>query len=154
MRRNSERGKKLADDARLLRAWRNWHAEELAEALAGPHRHVLEPLMQLLKNLDLHPSNALVDFIRARDWSAIDAQTKLVLLHEINTTITTLRTCNGMAPIDDALWGERANVFQTIRLIIIPINGKLAEGILGAAAGRDPSGKSNIGGSDEQRTEK
>ena len=154
MRRNSERGKKLADDARLLRAWRNWHAEELAEALAGPHRHVLEPLMQLLKNLDLHPSNALVDFIRARDWSAIDAQTKLVVLHEINTAITTLRTRNGMAPIDDALWGERANVFQTIRLIIIPINGKLAEGILGAAAGRDPSGKSNIGGSDEQRTEK
>jgi len=154
MRRNSERGKKLADDARLLRAWRNWHAEELAEALAGPHRHVLEPLMQLLKNLDLHPSNALVDFIRAQDWSAIDAQTKLVVLHEINTAITTLRTRNGMAPIDDALWGERANVFQTIRLIIIPINGKLAEGILGAAAGRDPSGKSNIGGSDEQRTEK
>ena len=83
-----------------------------------------------------------------------DRDDKLVVLHEINTTITTLRTRNGMAPIDDALWGERANVFQTIRLIIIPINGKLAEGILGAAAGRDPSGKSNIGGSDEQRTEK
>ena len=124
MRRNSERGKKLADDARLLRAWRNWHAEELAEALAGPHRHVLEPLMQLLKNLDLHPSNALVDFIRARDWSAIDAQTKLVVLHEINTAITTLRTRNGMAPIDDALWGERATVFQLIRLMIVPLNGK------------------------------
>ena len=128
MRRNSEKDKKLADDERLLCAWRAWHAEELTKALAGPHRHVLEPLMQLLKNLDPHSSNALLDFIRAQDWSAIDAQTKLVILHEINTAITKLRTRNGMAPIDDALWGERANVFQLIRLIIVPINGKSAAG--------------------------
>src|SRR5215831_10683182 len=115
---------KLADDARLLRAWLNWHAEELTEALAGPHRHVLEPLMQLLDTLDLHSSQALFDYIRAQDWSAIDAQTKLVVLHEINTAITKLRTRNGMAPIDDALWGERATVFQLIRLMIVPLNGK------------------------------
>jgi hypothetical protein len=139
MRRNSEKDKKLADDERLLRAWRNFHAEELAEALAGPHRHVLEPLMQLLETLDLHSSKALVAFIRAQEWSAIDAQTKFVVLHEINTAITKLRTRNGMAPIDDALWGERANVFQTIRLIIVPLDdGKPAEGILGTAAGRIP----------------
>jgi hypothetical protein len=130
MRRNSEKDKKLADDERLLCAWRAWHAEELTKALAGPHRQVLEPLMQLLKNLDPHSSNALLDFIRAQDWSAIDAQTKLVILHEINTAITKLRTRNGMAPIDDALWGERATVFQLIRLIIVPINGKSAAGRL------------------------
>jgi hypothetical protein len=128
MRRNSEKDKKLAADERLLCAWRAWHAEELTKALAGPHRQVLEPLMQLLKNLDPHSSNALLDFIRAQDWSAIDAQTKLVILHEINTAITKLRTRNGMAPIDDALWGERATVFQLIRLIIVPINGKSAAG--------------------------
>jgi hypothetical protein len=55
MRRNSEKDKKLADDERLLCAWRAWHAEELTKALAGPHRHVLEPLMQLLKNCRRQP---------------------------------------------------------------------------------------------------
>ena len=128
MKPHTAQDKKLADDECMLRAWRAWHAEELTEALTGPHRQVLEPLMQLLKNLDLHSSNALVDFIRAHDWSAIDAQTKLVVLHEINSAITKLRTRNGMAPIDDALWGERATVFQLIRLIIVPINGKSAAG--------------------------
>jgi hypothetical protein len=128
MKPHNARDKKLADDDRLLHAWRAWHAEELAEALAGPHRQVLEPLMQLLKNLDPHSSNALLDFIRAQDWGAIDAQTKLVVLHDINTAITRLRTRNSKAPIDDALPGERGNVFQLIRLIIVPINGKPAAG--------------------------
>jgi hypothetical protein len=128
MKPHTAQDKKLADDECMLRAWRAWHAEELTEALAGPHRHVLEPLMQLLKNLDLHSSNALVDFIRAQDWSAIDAQTKLVVLHEINTAITKLSERNGMAPIDDALWGDRATAFQLIRLIIVPIDGKPAAG--------------------------
>jgi len=128
MKPHNARDKKLVDDERMLRAWRAWRAEELAEALAGPHRQVLEPLMQLLKTLDLHSSKALLDYIRAQDWSAIDAQTRLVVLHEINTAITKLRERNGMAPIDDALWGERANVFQLIRLIIVPINGKPAAG--------------------------
>jgi hypothetical protein len=130
MKPHDARDKKLAEDERMVRAWRNWHAEELAEALAGPHRQVLEPLMQLLKNLDLHSSNALVDFIRAHDWSAIDAQTKLVVLHEINAAITRLRTRNGMEPIADALPGERDHVFQAIRLMIIPPEGKPAAGRL------------------------
>jgi hypothetical protein len=120
--------KKLADDARLLRAWLNWHAEELTEALAGPHRHVLEPLMHLLKNLDLHSGNALVDFIRNQNWHDIDADTKLIVLHEINAAITRLRTRNGMEPIADALPGERDHVSQAIRLMIIPPEGKPAAG--------------------------
>jgi hypothetical protein len=48
----TEKEKKLADDARLLRAWRNWHAEELTEALNGPHHQIVEPLMEILKRLD------------------------------------------------------------------------------------------------------
>jgi hypothetical protein len=128
MRRNSEKDKKLADDERLLCAWRAWHAEELTEALAGPHRHVLEPLMHLLKNLDLHSGNALVDFIRNQNWHDIDADTKLIVLHEINAAITRLRTRNGMEPIADALPGERDHVFQAIRLMIIPPEGKPAAG--------------------------
>src|SRR5262245_44709544 len=130
MKPHTAQDKKLADDECMLRAWHAWHAEELAEALAGPHRQVLEPLVQLLETLDLHSSKALLDYIRAQDWNAIDAQTKLVVLHEINSAMTRLRVRNGMAPIDDALWGERATAFQLIRLIIVPINGKPAAGRL------------------------
>ena len=124
----------MADNVRLLRAWRHWHADELAEALAGPHRDIVEPLMMLLAKLDVRSSKALLDFIRTQDWRAVDAQTRLVILHEINKAICKLRERNGKEPIDDALWGERSSAFQVIRLIVIPIEGKPAEGILGQAA--------------------
>src|SRR5262249_205174 len=39
------------DSQRLLRAWRNWHAEQLTEALTGLHRDVLERVTAQLKNL-------------------------------------------------------------------------------------------------------
>ena len=42
---------KLADDARLLRAWKKWHAEERAAVLAGPHGSVLVELFRMLENL-------------------------------------------------------------------------------------------------------
>jgi|SRR5262249_7535365 len=126
-RRNTQREKELIDNARLLRAWRNWHAEELDEALTGPHHHVLEPLMKILKTLDPQSSRALIDFVRAQDWNVIDTHTKLVALHEINVAITKLRTRNGKPPIDDALPGEPATVFQAIRLMIVPTEGKPAD---------------------------
>ena len=83
----------------------------------GPHGHLFAPLMAQLKTLDLQSGSALVELIRGQDWSRVDAHTKLVALHEINHAVTKLRTRNGMPPIDDGLWGERRNVFQTIRSI-------------------------------------
>jgi hypothetical protein len=87
-----EQEKKLADDARLLRVWRNWHREELETALAGPRV----------------------------EWVMIDYPTRLIVLHEINTAITRMRERNDMSPFDDGMPGDRPNVFQTIRLILIP----------------------------------
>ena len=43
--------KKLADDARLARAWRQWHAEELAEARNGPHGAIVAELTTVLDRL-------------------------------------------------------------------------------------------------------
>jgi hypothetical protein len=128
MKKRTAAEQELVDNARLLRAWHNWHAEELVEALAGPHRHVLEPLMEILQKLDPQSSRQLINFIRAQDWSAVGAQTKLVVLHEINVAITKLRERNSRPPIDDALWGEPATAFQVIRLIVIPPEGKPAAG--------------------------
>ena len=45
--------KKLDDDARLLRAWKAWHAEQLEEALAGAHGATIDALMLQLDRLEL-----------------------------------------------------------------------------------------------------
>jgi hypothetical protein len=60
-----EQQKKLIDSARLLRAWRKWHAEQLKDALAGMHGDVLERLMTQLK--DLRSARELVGFIETQD---------------------------------------------------------------------------------------
>ena len=115
-RRQSEKNKKLADDARLMRAWRNWHAEQLTEALVGLHRDVMTRLMTQLA--ELKSARELVAFIEAQDWSAVDAHTRLVALHEINRAVCKLRERLGQEPIDDALWGEPLRASQLIRKII------------------------------------
>jgi len=116
MQRRTDKDKKLADDARLMRWWRTWHREQLEEALAGVHRDVMSRLMAQLK--DLRSARELVVFIEAQDWSAIDADTRLVALHEINAAICKLRERAGMEPIDDALPGEPLRAYQLIRAII------------------------------------
>jgi hypothetical protein len=130
-RRKSEKEQKLATDAYLLRDWRPWHRDQLDEALAGPHGNMLQSLMALLEKLNMQSGKELIGFIRAQNWHIVDAQTKLVILHEINTAITKLRTSNGKPPIDDGLWGEPVTVFQAVRLIVVPIEAKPAESFFG-----------------------
>ena len=81
MRRRSEKEQTLQDNARLLRAWKRWHREQLKQALCGLHRDVLERLMLQLKNLQ--SARELVGFIEAQDWTAIDVETQFIALHEI-----------------------------------------------------------------------
>jgi hypothetical protein len=129
---NDKERKKLADDARLLRQWKAWHREQLEEALAGVHRDVMARLMAQLN--DLHSARELVAFIAAQDWSAVDADTRLIALHQINTAIMQLRERSDQAPIDDALWHEPPRAFQLIREIIDPVsrtNGEACRGLIG-----------------------
>ena len=67
-RQKSEKDKELADNARLVRAWRRWHAEQLQEALTGIHADVMRRLMAQLK--DLHSARALIDHVANEDWSS------------------------------------------------------------------------------------
>jgi hypothetical protein len=115
--RHNEQQQKLADDARLLRAWRKWHREELETALAGPHGAMIERLMFILNNLARKSAPLLIAYIRGIDWTTIDYPTRLVVLHEINVAITRLRERGGLSPFDDGMPGDRPNVFQTIRTI-------------------------------------
>jgi len=108
----TEKEKQLADNARLLRSWQNFHRDELAEALVGLHRDVMGRLTAHLKQL--RSARELVEFIEAQDWSTVDAHTRLVALHEINSAICELREKQGLPPIDDALPGEPLRAFQII----------------------------------------
>jgi len=102
-----------------MRAWQAWHAEQLREALAGIYADVMRRLMTQLA--DLRSARELVAFIEAQNWSAVDANTRLVALHEINAAISRLRERAGQDPIDDALPGEPLRAFQLIREIIDPV---------------------------------
>ena len=116
----SEQEQKLIDDARLLRAWKNFHREELKTALAGPHGAMVERLAYMLKALELSSAPLLLAYIRGVDWTAVDYLTRLTILHEINAAITRLRERNGMSPFDDGFPGDPPNLFQLIRPILIP----------------------------------
>jgi len=105
VRRKSEKDKKLADDARLLRAWRKWHGEQLEKALASMLGAVLARLMEELK--DLRSARELVDFLAAQDWSAVDA----------NTRFTKLRQHENLTSIDDPLPGQPENAFRIVKRI-------------------------------------
>jgi hypothetical protein len=118
MRTQGKEEKKLADDARLLRAWRRWHREELEQAIAGPHGDLVAQFVQILRGLTLQSAPMLLKFVRTQDWRSIDSATRLILLHEVNTAITALRERNNMVPFDDTL-DDRLNVFNTIQAIMI-----------------------------------
>jgi hypothetical protein len=116
MKRRTAKEQELNDRATLLRAWRRWRREQLEDALAGMHGAVLERLMTQLK--DLRSARELVDFIAAQDWAAVDYDTRLTALHEINDAIAALREHSGLTPIDDPLPGQPENAFRIIKAIM------------------------------------
>jgi hypothetical protein len=116
MRRRTIKDQELVNHSRLARAWRKWHREQLEAALAGVHGAVLERLMRELK--DLQSARTLVDFISAQDWSVVDADTRLIALHQINKAITKLRERNSLDPISDPLPGQPESAFRIIRKLM------------------------------------
>jgi hypothetical protein len=133
---NAEQAKKLADDARLLRAWKKFHREEREAVLAGPHAAVLSELFRMFQNLQHIQPSQLIGFTRSVDWALVDCNTRLVVLHELNNAITAFRTKQGLEPIDDGLPDEPDTPFRTIKAILFPSN----EGAhRGAARAKYPS---------------
>ena len=120
MKRHTAQEPKIADDARLIRAWRAWHQEQLAEALAGPHGAQISELMTLLGRLEPSSATPLLAFIRRSDWSSVSYDTRLTVLHQINDRITRIRERHGLSPFDDGVPGSRDNVFQIVRSILAP----------------------------------
>src|SRR5262249_49806293 len=114
----SEKDKKLADDARLLRAWKNFHRDEREAVLAGPYATTLVELFRMFSAIEHVQPAQLIGFIGAIDWGSIDYQTRLTVLHEVNEAITKFRESQKLDPIDDPLPGAKPNAFQIIRGIV------------------------------------
>src|SRR5215831_20723463 len=115
-RRKSEKEqKKLADDARLLRWWKQFHRDEKAAVLAGPYARTLAELFRMFANLAHVQPSQLVGYTRAIDWSEIDYPTRLIIIHEANAAITKLREQRGLDPISDPLPGQPLNAFLLIK---------------------------------------
>jgi hypothetical protein len=129
MRRNSkqERERELADNARLLRWWKAWHREQRDAVLAGPHARTLAELFRAFAAIKHVKPAQLVGFIDAIDWSSIDYQTRLTVLHEVNAAITKFRESQKLE-IEDPLPGAPPNAFQVIRKIITEFSASSQEG--------------------------
>jgi hypothetical protein len=110
--------KKLADDARLLRAWKAFHREERDAVLAGPHAVTLAELFRMFANLEHVQPAQLIGFVAAINWGAIDYQTRLIVLHEANVAIARWREKRGLEPIDDPLPHQPDNVFRVLKGIL------------------------------------
>jgi hypothetical protein len=118
MTRRLAQEKEIADQAKLTRAWKAWHREQRDLVLAGPHGAVLSELFRMLDNLQHVQPAQLIGLARSIDWAAIDTDTKLTMLHEINSSITKFREKRGLEPIDDTVSDEPP--FRTIKAILFP----------------------------------
>jgi hypothetical protein len=112
--------KELHDNARLLRAWRQWHREQLEAALGGPHGVAIAKVIDFLKRMDPHSAPALIALLHAHDWDQVAHDVRYVLLHEINSAIARFRERSGLPPIDDPLPGQRANAFLLVKDHLFP----------------------------------
>jgi hypothetical protein len=116
--RKLNKNEKLAESQKLPRAYKQWHREQLEDALAGPHGATVAELMILLDRLELNSAAALLACVQRTDWSTISYDTRFTVLHQINHTITRLRERIGMMAIDDPLPNQPDSVFRRIRQML------------------------------------
>ena len=114
----SAKDKELADNTRLLRAWKKFHREERDAVLAGPHGPVLIELFRMLDHLELVQPSQLLGVARDIDWAVVSYDVKLTTIHEINSAITRLRTRCKLEPIDDNLPGEPDTPYRQLKAIL------------------------------------
>ena len=108
--------KKLHDDAKLAKAWRYWHSEELKEARNGSYGTIVNEVMAVLDNLTVQSAPALLACFERTDWNAVSADVRLIVLHELNVAVTRIRESRGLPPFDDGLPDvDRNNVFRLIK---------------------------------------
>jgi len=69
----------------------------------------------MIANLKHMQPAQLIGYVQSIDWTAIDYNTKLVVVHECNNAITALRVKHDLEPISDNLPNEPDTPFRTIK---------------------------------------
>jgi hypothetical protein len=59
--------------------------------------------------------------VRSINWAVINYETKLIVVHELNTAIISFHQKHGLPEIDDGLLGEPDTPFRTIRAIVLTL---------------------------------
>jgi hypothetical protein len=113
MRPQSAADKKLADDARLLRAWRHWRRERLETLLTGSYAEPAQALLVFLKTMS--SASALVDFVKRGPWRDADGDVRAEVLSVIDAAIVAQREKLGLPSFDDAIDDMPLNAFLLIR---------------------------------------
>ena len=113
MRPQSKAEKKLADDARLLRAWRRWRRERLETLLTGPYAEPAQALLVFLKTMS--SASALVEFVNRGPWLGADGDVRTEVLSVIDAAIVAQREKLGLQPFDDSIGDMPLNAFLLIR---------------------------------------
>ena len=80
---------------------------------------MLSELFRMFSNLKHVQPAQLIGLVHSIDWASIDYNTKLTVIHEINTAITAFRVKRGLEPIDDNLPGDPDTPFRTIKAIVL-----------------------------------
>ena len=119
----TKKEKELADNARLLRAWKKFHREQREAVLAGPHGAVLSELFRMFANIQHVTPAQLIGFVQSINWADVNYAVRLTVLHEINNAITAFRVERELEPIDDSLPNEPESPFRLIKAILFPPNG-------------------------------
>ena len=101
-----------------MRAWKRWHAEQLAEVFGGPHGAAVTKVIGFLKHMAPGSAPALIELLHEFDWQQMDADVRFAVLHEVDSAICKLRERSGLPPIDDSLPHERPNAFLIIRRLL------------------------------------
>jgi len=123
MKRKAERDKKLEDSKKLLHWWSAWHREQATEALAKYPD--LAELFRAFKNLQHTRPVQVLGLASSIDWSMIDYDTKLTVVHECNSAITRYREKHSLEPIDDGVGapGKPETPFRQLKTLLFPPNG-------------------------------
>jgi hypothetical protein len=67
-RRRGPREQEQADEARLLKSWKKYHAEEREAVETGPHGSVLAELFRMLDNLAFVSPAQVIGYARSVNW--------------------------------------------------------------------------------------
>ena len=119
-RASRDQQKKLEDDAKLIRAWRAWHKEQLDEACASAHGAIVSEVMTVLNNIEQCEPSTLLDLMRHTDWRTVGADVRLVLLHQTSEKVMSVRERAGLPPIDDGFDHEPDGLFRRVKQLLFP----------------------------------